>query len=422
MNSRLLFLLAATAATWTIALNTGRELAFSLAYLFTGLLAGSLWWAWQSVRSLRALRRTKSRRSQVGQYVEEQFEVTNHALWPKLWLEFEDQSTLPWHSASRVLNAMGHRGTQRWLVRTLCQQRGRFRLGPVVLRSGDPLGILRRELPLAGETFVTVYPATFEIATFEPAVSELTGGEARHRRTHQITSSVAGLREYATGDSLQRIHWPTTARLQRLIVKEFELDPTADVWIYLDLCQSAAASLPWSTRPPESPLFRAGQRRPPLELPPDTTEYGVAAAASLARYYLLRNRAVGMNSRGRTREWVQADRGERQLNKFLDTLAVVEAAGPLPFAHLIATDGIRLHRNDMLIAITPDDDPAWVTALQLLQRRGVRSVAVLLDSSTFGAPRSYTAVQAQLLASAIPCYRLRRGDDLGRSLATPLPR
>ena len=82
MNSRLLFLLAATAAAWTIALNTGRELAFSLAYLFTGLMGGSLWWAWQSVRSLRALRRTKSRRSQVGQYVEEQFEVTNHALWP----------------------------------------------------------------------------------------------------------------------------------------------------------------------------------------------------------------------------------------------------------------------------------------------------------------------------------------------------
>jgi uncharacterized protein (DUF58 family) len=89
-----------------------------------------------------------------------------------------------------------------------------------------------------------------------------------------------------------------------------------------------------------------------LELPPITTEYGITIAASLARYFLGRSRAVGMNSRGRTREFVQADRGERQLNKFLEALAVVDAAGDLPFADLVATDGVRLNRNDTLLAST----------------------------------------------------------------------
>lgn len=421
MNSRLIFLLLGVVVAWIIALNTGRELAFSLAYLLAGIVVVSYFWAWNSVRGVTARRRTRSRRSQVGQYVEEQFEVTNQSLWPKLWLEIDDFSTLPWHNASRVVSAVRHHGTQRWLVKTLAMQRGRFRLGPVTLRSGDPLGIFRRERPLSGTGFIIVYPPTIEITSFAPSVSELSGGEARHRRTYQVTSSVAGVRDYVTGDSFNRIHWPTTARLNRLMVKEFELDPTADVWIYLDLCSSAAATLPWSPPQPESPIFSARRRsRTRLELPPSTTEYGVTIAASLARYFILRNRAVGMNSRGRTREFVQSDRGERQLHKFFEALAVVEAAGELPFADLIATDGIRLNRNDTLLAITADADPGWVAALQMLQRRGVNSVAILLDATSFGAQRNYDRVQAGLLASGIPLHRIRCNDDLAAALATPL--
>ena len=48
-----------------------------------------------------------------------------------------------------------------------------------------------------------------------------------------------------------------------------------------------------------------------FELPPNTTEYAVTVTASLARYFLMRNRSVGMSSRGLSREFLQADRGER---------------------------------------------------------------------------------------------------------------
>lgn len=403
-----------------MALNTGRDLAFSLAYLLSGILAVSYLWAWNSVRGIAVRRLTRTRRSQVGQYAEEQFEVTNTSLWPKLWLELDDASTLPWHAASRVVSALRHNGTQRWLVKTLCMQRGRFRLGPVTLHSGDPLGLLRNERVLAPTGYIIVYPLTLDLNTFEPSVSELSGGEARHRRTYQITTNVAGVRDYVTGDSFNRMHWPTTARMRRLMVKEFELDPTADIWIYLDLYAPAAAGLPWSPPPPEPALFAAQAKlrhRAQFELPPNTTEYGVTIAASLARYFIAHSRAVGMNSRGRTREFVQADRGERQLNKFLEALAVVEAAGDLPFGDLIATDGVRLNRNDTLLAISPEASPTWVAALQMLQRRGVNSIAVLVDASTFGSPRDYDPVLSELGATGIATYRIRRDDPLERVLS-----
>ena len=87
---------------------------------------------------------------------------------------------------------------------------------------------------------------------------------------------------------------------------------------------------------------------------------------------------------------------------------------------LVATDGIRLNRNDTLIAITPDADPNWVAALQMLQRRGVNSVAILVDANTFGSVRTYDRVQSELLASGISLYRVRRDDDLGAALAAPV--
>lgn len=420
MNSRLVFLLLGVAAAWVVAFNTGRDLAFSLAYLLTGVLILSWLWAWNSVRGVVVRRFTRTRRSQVGQYAEEQFEITNTSFWPKLWLELDDYSTFPWHDASRVVSSLRRHRTQRWLVKTLCTQRGRFRLGPVTLSSGDPLGVFHNERRLAATGYIIVYPPTFELTSFEPSISDLSGGEARHRRTYQVTTNVAGVRDYVTGDSFNRIHWPTTARARRLMVKEFELDPTADIWIYLDLHAPTVASLPWTPLPPEPALFSAPVRQKvkhKLELPPNTTEYGVTIAASLARYFILRNRAVGMNSRGRTREFVQSDRGERQLNKFLEALAVVEGAGDLPFANLIATDGVRLNRNDTLIAVSADASRDWAVGLQLLQRRGVNSIAVVLDANSFGSIRDYAPLLAELEATGVPTYRIRRDDPLDTVLS-----
>ncbi len=396
MNSRLIFLIIGVATAWLLAFNTGRDIAFSLAYMLSAILIITYLMAWNSVRKVTIRRLTRTRRSQVGQYAEEQLEVSNQGYWPKLWLEIDDHSTLPWHLASRVISSLRHKRTHRWVVRTLCTQRGRFRLGPITLTSGDPLGIFQNQRRLAPTGYIIVYPLTVDLVSFEPSISELSGGEARHRRTYQVTTNVAGVREYTTGDGFNRIHWPTTARSRRLMVKEFELDPTADIWIYLDLYAEVAASLPWAPIAPRtSPICVAElhRRKTHLDVPPHTTEYGVIIAASLARYFIMRNRSVGMNSRGRTREFVQTDRGERQLNKFLEALAVVEAAGNLPFANLIATDGIRLNRNDTLIAISPDPDPAWASALHMLQRRGVNSIAIVVDANTFGREHDYARAQ-----------------------------
>ncbi len=420
MSSRLVFLIVATVVAWILAFNSGRTLAYNLAYLLTSVLLFSYAWAWNSLRAIGLRRITRTRRSQVGQYAEEQFEVLNRGRLPKLWLEVRDESTLPWHDASRVISNLGHAATQRWQVKTLCTQRGRFRLGPLTLHSGDPVGIFDVSQRIESTSHIVVYPLMVELPSFEPSLSDLSGGEARHRRTFQTTTSVAGVRDYVPGDSFNRIHWPSTARARRLMAKEFELDPTADVWLYLDLRREAEAALPWSPQPPEPGIFSFGRRQARYELPPSTTEYAITVTASLARYFVMHNRAVGMSSQARLREFIQADRGERQLTKVLEALAVMNASGTLPFAHLIVNDGMRLNRNDTVLAISPDPSPEWALALHQLRRRGVNSIAVVIDGTTFGRDDDYAPLFGQLEAGGIPAYRIVRNGDIAASLARPL--
>ncbi|MBV7330496.1 DUF58 domain-containing protein [Chloroflexi bacterium TSY] len=422
MSSRLLFLIASIVLAWILAVNSGNNLDYSLSYLSTALLALSWFWSRTSMRNVNLRRLTRTQRSQVGQYAEETFEVNNRGFLPKLWLEIEDYSRLPWHRASRVISSLPRNTSERWQIRTPCTQRGRFRLGPMTLRSGDPLGIFNEEQELKETGFIVVYPLVVELTTFEPSISDLSGGEARRQRTYQITPNVATVRDYAPGDSLNRIHWPTTARARRLMTKEFELDPTADVWIYLDLYHDAHVAMPWVQQMPEMGLFalssqRNNGRQKQFDLPPNSAEYVISVAASLARYFLIRDRAVGLSSYGGTREYIQTDRGERQLSKILEALAVVEPSGFLPFAHLIATDSVRLNRNDTILAISSDPNPEWVLALQDSQRRGVNSVAVVVDGNTFGHQLDYQPMLTKLEASRIPFYRIDRDTPLDDALS-----
>lgn len=406
---------------WTLvllfALNTGREWAYNLLYFVTGVIAVALWWAWANLRGLSLRRGSRIQRSQVGRYFEESLELVNRSRWPKLWVEVDDSSDLPGHQVSRVVNSLGSRASSRWQVRTLCQQRGRFTLGPVVLTSGDPLGIFRFTRPVLDTASLVVAPATIPVPGFMPPTGYLPGGEAMYRRTPYITASVSGVRDYAPGDSFNRIHWPSTARTGRLISKEFELDPQADLWIFLDMERDVQAASPW-TPPTPGPLAWASRRSEMrIELPPSTVEYGVTIAASLARHFLEMDREVGFLSYSRHREFIQPDRGERQLTRLLEVLAVLQAEGTVPLAQVLTGDSAHLARHTTLIVITPSTDTKWVTALRSLRARGVQGIGVFLAASTFGPAPDWTGTVADLQASGLPAYLVKRGDDLQVALS-----
>ena len=407
--------------TGAAAIGTARELLYNLWYLLTALIVFCYAWAWTSIRWVDVQRHTHTNRSQVGKMAEEHFVVTNRGPLPKLWLEVRDRSTLPEHTASKVVDSLGPRQARTWSVKTRCRQRGRFLLGPVTLTSGDPFGLftMQRQLNHLAETSFIVYPATVDLPFFAPMMGPLSGGGSLRRRTHYVTTNVSGVREYAPGDSFNRIHWPSTARTGRLISKEFELDPTADVWLFLDLERAAHIELIWAEPDGRAEMLLPWERPSKLRLAPSTLEYAVTIGASLTKHFLSRDQAVGFIGYGRHREVIPADRGERQLTKILELLAVISAEGRIPIGEVVAAEGAHLGRNTTAVIVTATDRDYWVSAAYELNRRSVNVVAVVLESQSFGSSTSNEAMAAQLAAAGVLTYMVREGDNLVQELATP---
>ncbi len=364
---------------------TGSSMYSRLSYLWGFLLAGSWLWTALSLRGLDVKRLPPPMRAQVGQVLEDRFVIQNKSRWPRLWLEVHDQSNLPGSRGSRVLTLIKGRQRRSYLVNTHLVRRGVFTMGPTELMSGDPFGLfsVSRMLPSSGS--LLVYPMMVDVRTFPSPPGVLSGGEALRRRTHQVTPNASGVREYAPGDSMNRIHWVSTARRNRLMVKEFELDPLAEVWIFVDAAQSVQAELPYTPPDPTMDVpWRALTTK--VMLPPSTEEYAVSTAASLGRHFLQRGRAVGLISCGQSQvpEVLPPDRGGRQLGKILESMALLRAQGQISIAALVVAQGRHLPRGSTVILITPSVEAEVAVAVDQLLRLGLRPVVVLLDAASFG--------------------------------------
>ncbi len=395
---------------------SGRQIFFTLAYFWVGLFAFSLLAALLGIQGLRVVRHTRARRAQVGRPLEERFSLHNNSLLPKLWVEIRDFSDLPGHYASTVIEGLAGRQQRAWVIRTICRYRGKWTLGPIRVTAGEPFGLFQFSRTLPETRSMVVYPAALPLPEFALPLGTMPGGESLRRRTHFITPNAATVREYAYGDSFSRIHWKSTARRDRLMVKEFELDPLSDLWIFLDAENGAhwgELSQPQQEHIDLLPWVLSNKP----ELPADTEEYCVTTAATLAQHFIRLGRAVGMAAYGQSREVVQSDRGERQLTKLLETLAVLRAEGGLRLDQVLALEAEQLARGTTVILVTASPDRRWPLAAQSLQRRGLRVVAVLVDPAGFGGVRGMPFVAELLRGAGIPTYLIQYQDDIAAVLA-----
>ncbi|HNP72529.1 MAG TPA: DUF58 domain-containing protein [Kouleothrix sp.] len=411
--ARPLGVLALAGLSFLAAQGTGIRLFFHLFYLLLALLALSYVWAWLNLRGLQVQRETFTQRSQVGDQARERITIRNLWPFPKLWLELQDYSTMPQHGNGFVTYLPAN-DRRRWVSRTPCTIRGKFTLGPATLISGDPFGIFRLERKVEGTSEVLVYPKTAALPGFALPSAELPGGQDVKSRTYHVTPNVASIREYQPGDSFNRIHWRSTARSGQLMVKEFELDPTAEVYLVLDMQERIQQQLASALADQSA---RGGRE---LRVAESTEEYGVLAAASIARHMLELNRTVGLVSWGQHREVIPAERESRQLFKMLEALSVLRAHGAQPLAEVLAAEATRFGRNCTLVIITCSLDERWAASLQQLVYRGVRAVVVLIDPQSFGGWRNTYTIQARLAELRVPTFVFKQGQSLADALARPV--
>jgi uncharacterized protein (DUF58 family) len=392
-NHNLLVVLAVFLMVTTLAVISGYWLFYRTAYVLGGLVPLCFLWARVQARGLEVTIERPNDRLQVGQELEAKVHLRSRSMWTKLWLELQDQTDMPGRPAQTVLTLPAKR-VRNWRVSMPCARRGLFGVGPVRVTTGDPFGLFRITREYGDRRDVMVLPQPEELPYFWAPAAHLPGEGAVRKRTHYVTPNAAAVREYHPGDSYNRIHWRTTARLGRLMVKTFEMDPTSNIWVVLDLDRAVQAG----------------------EGDESTEEYGVRIAASLAHHFLQANRRFGLMMIGREPAVLEPARGSQQYGRVLEELATARAGGRVPLARLLQDEGRRFGRQTTLIVITPSTDEEWALSLGQAVQSGARAAAVLLDAESFGRAANGRLPVESLIAANVVAYRVPARSDLALML------
>lgn len=366
---------------------TGVRLAYSLFYALVLLLAVSYLWSRLAGEQLLVERESPEGQCQVGDEFEERFHVANRSWIPIPFVEISDYSNVAGYRPDRAFALKG-RKSRRWTSRGQFKQRGLFTFGPIELRYGDPFGLFPRTLRVPNSRSVVVYPQLRPVGQLDALASRSAGDEHLFGRILDIPPNATTIREYVPNDSVKRIHWPSSARLGRLMSRSFETREGGDSWLVLDL----------------DPKVHVG------EGPESTLEYGISLAASIADAGLRRGTAIGLAANDRGLTIIEAARGDQQRNKLLEFFTLAQADGTVSLATLLTSPAQRLRQRGGLIVVTASADERWVEALLDLGIRGQSSLVIYLDPSSFDASRPGLAIAARW-RHALNWWIIRSADE-----------
>jgi len=379
------------------AVATGEGVLYSVSYFLTLLTVGSYVYLRLRIRRLDMRMQNKSHIVQVGDMLKAHVYLRNNSKLETGWVEIVLMSNMP-GSVSGVATAISARGQERLEMHTFCCARGVYTIGPVLARTGDPLGLFRVEIVQGSPVKVVVQPPIVALPYFRLPVAERSGEEGIRYRSQTRTPHVATVREYIHGDSLNQIHWLSTAKSRQLMSKEFDSGGGGDAWIVLDLEQKVHHS--------------QGTDR--------TDEYAVAIAASLTNHVLREEHSVGLIAYGDREYLLPLGDGTKQMSRVLETLTLSRTEGASPLAAVLAKNARQFGRSGSLLVVTSSAATEWISILQELRCRSLDIVVVLVDPASFGGKESLDEVVMELVSTGIPAYVVHRGDPLLRALSRPI--
>lgn len=127
--------------------------------------------------------------------------------------------------------------------RVTCRPRGIYEVGPVTAATMDPLGLAEIPTKPGPVDRIVVYPTVEELSGFpmtrgqDPAISA-----SRPEHSQRGGEDFYTLREYQRGDDLRRIHWPSSAKTEKLMIRQLETPWQSRALVLLDVRPSAYES------------------------------------------------------------------------------------------------------------------------------------------------------------------------------------
>jgi len=272
--------------------------------------------------------------------------------------------------------AAGEKTTLRYGA--VCYRRGVFGIGPLEVRREFPLGLFKNRRLIDERCSIKIYPHLYPNRGFH-----LVAGGTRERvglntiDKSGLSNDFFGVREYRPGDSRRLIHWKSTARQQKLMVKELEMPADLDLTAVIDLDRAA-----WS-----------GDEKY------NTFEYAVKIVGAVSEEVLAKGYGLRIVALGDGRQQLEAKGGRREFPRVLDFLAGLKQTGSRPIFETVLTLPGRGDNGSTLLLPLQVPYPGILQTLLFLRRRKIETIVLLFDRSSFDFQSPYKAVERQVFKS-----------------------
>ncbi|MGA5300717.1 DUF58 domain-containing protein [Nucisporomicrobium flavum] len=396
MTTRGRSFLAAAAAAAISAVILGERDLLRVAILLAALPLLAAAYVGRSRYKLACTRSLEPGRAPVGSSARVILRLQNMSRLPTGTLLLEDR--LPYALGSRprvVLERLGAHTASSVAYTVRADVRGRYPVGPLVIRLTDPFGLceLTRSFPSVDR--LTVIPQVVPLPSVRLAGEYAGTGDSRARSVAVHGEDDAATREYRRGDDLRRVHWRSTARTGELMVRREEQPWESRATVVLDTRQHAHRG----------------------EGPTSSFEWAVSATASIAVHL----RQAGYKLRLVTGTGIDLDATEAGgEGAILDTLADVKLSPTGDISVLV--DAVR-RRSDggLVIGLFGALSVAEAEVLSGLRGNGATCIGFAVDSSTWvnmtapdrqEADRQHAATSLALVRSGWRSVPVTHGDSL----------
>ncbi len=374
---------------------TGFDLFYRLTYILVATLFVSYVWVQLMHRAIKVEVTGRPRLARVGDEILETVTIHNNSTLPKYALEVADLADIPGHTGG-VAVSIGSMDLASWTMHIRTRTRGMYNLGPVRVVARDLFNIFSKGSEFGDRDAITVLPRVIALPAYDVPTAQLHGDSSTRQRSQSVTPHASSVRDYAPGDALSRVHWNSTARMGKLMSKEFDLGRASEIWVLVDLDRTVQAG----------------------ELEESTDEYAVTIGASLVKRHIEAELPVGLVAFGDERYFLPAETGLGQSDRIMQYLALAKAEGDTPLNEALADYEPLWGNNATLIVITPSPRPDWVVGMSELMRRGVRVTVIQLDLESFGGIGDVAETQEEMFSRGIPYFYIQQGDNIAEQLSS----
>ena len=233
-------------------------------------------------------------------------------------------------------------------------RRGIVDIGPMQLTVTDPFGLAQTSLDGPATASLTVFPPAYSLGVLPPTGgSDPHAGFDRHRTLNRGGDEFHALRPFTVGDELRRVHWPSTARHDELMVRQDELPWQGRLTVVVDNS---------------------------LHVPMPALDLATSVAASVLQTAHHKGNLVRLVTGNGLDSGFTSGNG--QLESLLELLAVLQPRRDASISRALDRAATQV-RNGGAVVVTPETDPAKLADIQRLGRGFAAVVLVMLDASAW---------------------------------------